>query len=366
HEHRERDGAHDAGPVGRPEDEREEREREEARDDRRDARHDVHEERDGPRERAAPVLDEIDGREKADRDRDDGRGARDEKRAHDRVDGAALGHLAEDAHHVRGQERGAEQARPARGHDPHERDERDHREREGARDEDAREAVGRAARALDGAGGGVEHDGVQHDGERDDAGHRRAGPEESDGERHGQCTRPGGPRCPRGQPACLDLAFQAERDHQLAPEKSLRRATMARAMKFTAKVMTNRARPVAIRTLTLSPEASGNWAAMFAAIVWCWPGLRRKNEKSSPGEMTMSTAIVSPSARPRPSIAAEITPGRPNGSTAMRIISQRVAPRASEASSWRTGVWRNTSRATAVMIGRIITASTIPAVRTFL
>ena len=44
------------------------------------------------------------------------------------------------------------------------------------------------------------------------------------------------------------------------------------------------------------------------------------------GESTIATAIVSPSARPRPSIAAEMMPERPNGSTAMRIISQRVAP----------------------------------------
>ena len=40
------------------------------------------------------------------------------------------------------------------------------------------------------------------------------------------------------------------------------------------------------------------------------------------------TAIVSPSARPRPSIEALITPERPYGSTAVRIISQRVAPSA--------------------------------------
>ena len=44
--------------------------------------------------------------------------------------------------------------------------------------------------------------------------------------------------------------------------------------------------------------------------------------------------------------------------TAWRIISQRVAPSASDASSWRRGVCRNTSREMAVMIGRIMTAST--------
>ena len=68
------------------------------------------------------------------------------------------------------------------------------------------------------------------------------------------------------------------------------------------------------------------------------------------------TAIVSPSARPRPSIAAEMTPRRPNGSTAVRIISHRVAPRASAASLWVSGVWANTSRLIAVTIGRIMIA----------
>ena len=56
-------------------------------------------------------------------------------------------------------------------------------------------------------------------------------------------------------------------------------------------------------------------------------------------------------------------PERPNGSTAMRIISQRVAPSARAASSCSTGVCRKTSRQIAVMIGRIMTASTMPTVR---
>ena len=55
-------------------------------------------------------------------------------------------------------------------------------------------------------------------------------------------------------------------------------------------------------------------------------------------------------------------PGRPNGSTVIRIISQRVAPSAGAASSCSLGVCRS-SRLREVMIGRTITASTIPAVR---
>ena len=40
-----------------------------------------------------------------------------------------------------------------------------------------------------------------------------------------------------------------------------------------------------------------------------------------------------------------------------------MAPSARAASIWPRGVWTNTSRVTAVMIGRIITASTMPAVK---
>jgi hypothetical protein len=43
--------------------------------------------------------------------------------------------------------------------------------------------------------------------------------------------------------------------------------------------------------------------------------------------------------------------------------SQRVAPSASAASISSCGVWTNTSRVTAVMIGKIMTANTIPPVK---
>src|SRR5690554_5447738 len=365
HEHRERDSAHDARTVRRPEDQREQREGEQSRDDRRDSGHDVHEERDRARERATPVLDEVDRGEQPDRDRDERRRPGHQERPDDRVHRTALGHLAEDAHHVGRQERDAEQAQPARDDDPHERDERDHREAERRGHRDPREPVGRTARPLDRAREHVERHGVQHDRERDDGRDRGPRAEGADREGHRERTGAHEPRRAGGQAPGLDVPLDHQRSHQFAPEKSLRRATMARATKLTTKVITNSASPVAMSTETLSPAASGNWAAMFAAIVWCWPGLSRKNENSRPGDRTIRTAIVSPRARPRPSIAAEITPERPNGRTAVRIISQRVAPSASAASSCRRGVWRNTSRATAVMIGRIMTASTTAAVRTF-
>ena len=93
-----------------------------------------------------------------------------------------------------------------------------------------------------------------------------------------------------------------------------------------------------------------------------WLPLTTSEAVRTPGERIMATAMVSPSARPRPSIVAETIPDLPKGSTAMRIISQRVAPSASAASSCSRGVWRKISRVREVMIGRIMIESTSEAV----
>ncbi|CKR22313.1 Uncharacterised protein [Mycobacterium tuberculosis] len=60
---------------------------------------------------------------------------------------------------------------------------------------------------------------------------------------------------------------------------------------------------------------------------------------------------------------AATTPLRPYGSTVIRTTSHFVAPSASAASIWISGVCRNTSRDIDVTIGRIITDSTMPAVK---
>ena len=99
----------------------------------------------------------------------------------------------------------------------------------------------------------------------------------------------------------------------------------------------------------------------MAAIVDGLADEIRLNETPPETDRMIATAIVSPSARPRPSIDALITADLPNGRTVIRIISQRVAPSASAPSRSLRGVWVNTERDTAVMIGRIITASTTPA-----
>ena len=61
--------------------------------------------------------------------------------------------------------------------------------------------------------------------------------------------------------------------------------------------------------------------------------------------ITSTTAIVSPIARPRPSIAPPVIPGREYGRTAIRIISQRVAPSASAASLFSRRDGRDAPRA---------------------
>ena len=79
--------------------------------------------------------------------------------------------------------------------------------------------------------------------------------------------------------------------------------------------------------------------------------------------MTMVTAMVSPRARPRPRMTAPTMPMRALRRTPMRIISQRVAPRASTASRWEWGTAVMTSRVSEEMMGRIMMARMMPAAK---
>ena len=77
--------------------------------------------------------------------------------------------------------------------------------------------------------------------------------------------------------------------------------------------------------------------------------------------MISVTAIVSPSARPSPSIEPPMMPPRPNGSTTVLITPHFVPPSASAPSFSPGGACENTSRMTAVQIGTIMSATTMPA-----
>src|SRR5262245_33206220 len=139
------------------------------------------------------------------------------------------------------------------------------------------------------------------------------------------------------------------------------RAITMRAAMFTSSVITNSTRPEAISVFTATPDDSGKLSAMSAAIVDGFAWLIRLNVTSPDTERMIATAIVSPRARPRPSMAPLITADLPNGRTVILIISQRVAPSASAPSWSLRGVCEKTSRATADTIGSVITASTTAA-----
>ena len=79
--------------------------------------------------------------------------------------------------------------------------------------------------------------------------------------------------------------------------------------------------------------------------------------------MTSAAAMVSPIARPRPSITAPTSPPALWGRTVSVIISQRVVPIASAPSLSPGGVVSMTSRDSEVMIGMIMIARMMPAVR---
>src|SRR5690606_13533083 len=82
--------------------------------------------------------------------------------------------------------------------------------------------------------------------------------------------------------------------HQLAPENSLWRAMIPRAIMFTTKVIRNKTRPAAISSARRRPKASGKFNAISAAIVWL-PVLISEGIKL-PVESTRATAMVSPKA----------------------------------------------------------------------
>ena len=102
---------------------------------------------------------------------------------------------------------------------------------------------------------------------------------------------------------------------------------MAEAVKLMIKVRANRARPAAISAEMPKAEESPTMLAMRADTelppVWRMWRLAVKT-----GEMIRITTMVSPRARPSPSMVPPMIPPFPKGSTTDRIIPHRVAPRA--------------------------------------
>ena len=105
--------------------------------------------------------------------------------------------------------------------------------------------------------------------------------------------------------------------------------------------------------------ASLNVVAILEAMVWAWSNRRVGIASLLP--MTMVTAMVSPSARPRPRMTAPMMPDRANGRTARQMTSQRVAPSANIASRWLPGTAWMTSREMVTIVGRIMIVRMTPA-----
>ena len=105
--------------------------------------------------------------------------------------------------------------------------------------------------------------------------------------------------------------------------------------------------------------ASAKLFAIRLAIVWPWSNSETEIEFLFP--IIIVTAIVSPTALPRPRTIAPKIPARAYRSTASRVVSHRVAPRLSAASRWFPGTARRASLETAETVGMIMIARMTPA-----
>ena len=124
--------------------------------------------------------------------------------------------------------------------------------------------------------------------------------------------------------------------------------------------MQNSTKPAVSSAESCAGDASLKLDAISAEIVDV-PDSSTYGLISKACEMTSTTEMVSPSARPRASMLPPMMPLLPNGSTTVRTIAQRVAPRASAASFSPTGASEKTSRITEVAIGKIIIVTAIAA-----
>ena len=147
--------------------------------------------------------------------------------------------------------------------------------------------------------------------------------------------------------------------HQLAPENSLRRLTMPRAMHVDREGDHEQDETGGDERLTSSPYASGKLSAMFggdrAGFVrgeQAEGDDRRRREDHRDGHRLAEGATESEHRRGHDARRGR-TAGPPSGSSPSG--SRRGPARPPRAAR---GVWRKISRLSAVMIGRIMTAST--------
>ena len=101
----------------------------------------------------------------------------------------------------------------------------------------------------------------------------------------------------------------------------------------------------------------------MSAEAVCVPASRMRALITYSGEMMISTAAVSPSARPRASIVPPMMPPLAKGSTTVFDHPNRVAPSAIAASRSPTGAWSKTARMTEQASGIAIMATARPAMK---
>src|SRR5262249_55081280 len=140
-------------------------------------------------------------------------------------------------------------------------------------------------------------------------------------------------------------------------------SSMKRAAAMTVKVMRNNSAPSAINDdVYRSPTASVNSLAMEAEMVV--PGASNEGLIRWALPITKVTAMVSPSALPRPNMMPPTMPVREYGTTTFQITSQVVAPSPYADSFNTSGTVSKTSRVTAEMNGSTMIANTPEAVST--
>src|ERR1700728_2534282 len=141
------------------------------------------------------------------------------------------------------------------------------------------------------------------------------------------------------------------------------RRTSSRAITFAARVINIRIRASSANALTCirSVIAVSRFCTMFAAMVII-AAYRLVGSVPSATPQTMATAMVSPSARPRPSTAAPTRPAPTHGRVTLRAACESDMPRAIAPSRGSSGTPRIRSRAVDATIGITMIARIRPEV----
>src|SRR5579859_1140488 len=136
--------------------------------------------------------------------------------------------------------------------------------------------------------------------------------------------REGGDQGQRQERAIFDLA-QDPPIHTTAPERRSSLRSIACAAAITVNVIRNNSNPSAMSAeVYMSPTASVNSLAIAEEMVV--PGANKDELMRWALPITKVTAMVSPSARPNPSMMPPTIPTRECGTTTFQMTSQVVAP----------------------------------------